>query len=163
MKIKLYLILLVGLLTVGCQDSVMDDFEQAVVPISRSIGSNDANGTVDTKVSNKHKYTVTIRNEYDSTPLTMIAAHWEVCDRNFQYITGLEMVNEFSTIIVGNEMVGYFYAEPGEYVVTAVAENIGHVEVDCEIEAKNGGEIYFTLVNGIYPSAKWETPVFRSF
>lgn len=169
MKSKLYLILLVGLLTVGCQDSVLNDIEDwNESQMSRSIEMSDnlsspANdsGSLNTPVK-KSKYTVTIRNSYYYPQFVMAAVHWEVLDMKYQPIPEVTMVNYSGLAYYDRTFEGYFEIEPGEYIIEAVAENLGHVEADCEIEAKNGGEIFFELVND-YQNAVWETPIFHSF
>ena len=153
MKKNLFLTLLLAMFMVSCSDNVMNDFEETTTRISRSTEAT-------AEANNVSRYTVRVRN---LNPNMGIYVHWEVTDPQYMPIDGIVCDNTEGMVTFSDDLVGYFDVAPGKYVLEAVAENLGHIAVECEFNAENGGEILLELeeaVNGWQTWAKWTDPVF---
>lgn len=153
MKKNLFLTLLLAMIMVSCQNNVMNDFEETTRGISRS-------AEVTAEVNNVSRYTVRVRNLNPN--MGMVYVHWDVMDTQYMPIDGT-MNNSEGFVYYGKDFVGSFDVVPGKYILEAVAENLGHIAVECEFEAVKGGEIVLELeavIGGSQPTSKWTDPVF---
>ncbi|MCM1077575.1 MAG: hypothetical protein NC411_09480 [Bacteroides sp.] len=164
MKKNLFLALLLTIFMVSCQDNVINDFEETTPGISRSVATTaddlqpaSAESTSD---ATKSRYVVRVKNSYYDTYLTMIAVRWEVSDLSDKSVH-FETVNDYGLVYNDghSELVGYFEAEPGEYIVEAFAENLGGLETECTFKAEKGGEIYFEMIDG-FGGPRWAEPIY---
>lgn len=155
MKKNLLLTLLLAMFMVSCQDNAISGFDEPTPAISRSTAPTPD----ETNVS---RYTVRIRNlNPNFTPYI----HWEVTDT--QYVSlDVNATNVDGWVYYNSDFVGYFEVAPGTYILEAVAENLGHIAVECEFNAENGGEIFLELeevFGGWQSSSKWKEPIYIPF